>query len=60
VSVLAVDKSLLSAKVSALKSAVSQKDTDISLLDSRASYLKSALDDWYVFNYTHLLPLKTS
>ncbi|GJW31489.1 hypothetical protein Tco_0051521 [Tanacetum coccineum] len=43
--VLAADKSLLSAEVSALKSAISQKDTDISLLDSRASYLKSALDD---------------
>ncbi|GKC88662.1 hypothetical protein Tco_1149311 [Tanacetum coccineum] len=36
VSVLAVDKSLLSAEVSALKSTVLQKDTDISLLDSRA------------------------
>ncbi|GJZ44648.1 hypothetical protein Tco_0591903 [Tanacetum coccineum] len=45
VSVLAADKSLLSAEVSALKSTVLQKDTDISLLDSRASYLKSALDD---------------
>ncbi|GKE92295.1 hypothetical protein Tco_1573390, partial [Tanacetum coccineum] len=45
VSVLAVNKSLLSAEVSALKSTVLQKDTDISLLDSRASYLKSALDD---------------
>ncbi|GKF51268.1 hypothetical protein Tco_0147735, partial [Tanacetum coccineum] len=45
VSVLAADKSLLSAEVSSLKSAVLQKDTDISLLDSRASYLKSALDD---------------
>ncbi|GKB27959.1 hypothetical protein Tco_0867360, partial [Tanacetum coccineum] len=32
-------------EVSALKSAISHKDTDISLLDSRASYLKSALDD---------------
>ncbi|GJQ93092.1 hypothetical protein Tco_0004231 [Tanacetum coccineum] len=42
---LAADKSLLSAEVSALKNVVSQKDTDISLLDSRASYLKSALDD---------------
>ncbi|GJR92317.1 hypothetical protein Tco_0264491 [Tanacetum coccineum] len=45
VSVLAADKSLLSAKVSSLKSAVLQKDTDISLLDSRTSYLKFALDD---------------
>ncbi|GKD59416.1 hypothetical protein Tco_1296925 [Tanacetum coccineum] len=35
VSVLAADKSLLSAEVSALKSVVLQKDTDISLLDSR-------------------------
>ncbi|GJX57364.1 hypothetical protein Tco_0287261 [Tanacetum coccineum] len=34
VSVLTTDKSFLSAEVSALKSAVSQKDTDISLLDS--------------------------
>ncbi|GJZ96365.1 hypothetical protein Tco_0668699 [Tanacetum coccineum] len=44
---LAADKSLLSSEVvsSSLKSAVLQKDTDISLLDSRASYLKSALDD---------------
>ncbi|GJR79686.1 hypothetical protein Tco_0150471, partial [Tanacetum coccineum] len=45
VSVLAADKSLLSEEVSILKNAVLQKDTDISLLDSRASYLKSALDD---------------
>ncbi|GKF12652.1 hypothetical protein Tco_0050578, partial [Tanacetum coccineum] len=37
VSVLAAYKSFLSVEVSALKSAVSQKDTDISLLDSRAS-----------------------
>ncbi|GJV02755.1 hypothetical protein Tco_1336324 [Tanacetum coccineum] len=36
VSVLAADKSLLSAEVSALKNVVSPKDTDISLLDSRA------------------------
>ncbi|GKC73411.1 hypothetical protein Tco_1119294, partial [Tanacetum coccineum] len=43
--VLSAEKSFLSAEVSALKSAVSQKDTDISLLDSRAMYLKSALDD---------------
>ncbi|GJU42474.1 hypothetical protein Tco_1195431 [Tanacetum coccineum] len=45
VSVLAADKSSLSAEVSALKSDVSQKDTVISLLDSRASHLKSSLDD---------------
>ncbi|GJU51959.1 hypothetical protein Tco_1221514 [Tanacetum coccineum] len=43
--VLIAEKSFLSAEVSALKSTVSQKDTDISLLDSRATYLKSALDD---------------
>ncbi|GJR46046.1 hypothetical protein Tco_1314149 [Tanacetum coccineum] len=30
---------------SLMKSAVSQKESDISLLDSRATYLKSALDD---------------
>ncbi|GKB98196.1 hypothetical protein Tco_0984333, partial [Tanacetum coccineum] len=40
-----MQKSLLSAEVSALKSVVSQKETDIFLLDFRASYLKSALDD---------------
>ncbi|GJR66942.1 hypothetical protein Tco_0013007 [Tanacetum coccineum] len=45
VSVLAADKSFLSAEVSALKNVVSQKDTYIFLLDSRALYLKSALDD---------------
>ncbi|GJY12301.1 hypothetical protein Tco_0381610, partial [Tanacetum coccineum] len=45
VSVLAAKKSSLSAKVLALKSDVSQKDTVISLLDSRASHLKSSLDD---------------
>ncbi|GJV05769.1 hypothetical protein Tco_1343425, partial [Tanacetum coccineum] len=45
VSVLAAEKSSLSAEVSALKSDVSQKDTVISLLDSRASHLKSSLDD---------------
>ncbi|GJZ49386.1 hypothetical protein Tco_0603576 [Tanacetum coccineum] len=45
VSVLSADKSSLSAEVSALKSDVSQKDTVISLLDSRASHLKSSLDD---------------
>ncbi|GJT76327.1 hypothetical protein Tco_1043052 [Tanacetum coccineum] len=35
--VLTAEKSFLSAEVSALKSAISQKDTDISLLDSRAT-----------------------
>ncbi|GJX14331.1 hypothetical protein Tco_0206089 [Tanacetum coccineum] len=37
--------SALIGEVSVLKSTVAQKDTDISLLDSRATYLKSALDD---------------
>ncbi|GKF43999.1 hypothetical protein Tco_0130551, partial [Tanacetum coccineum] len=37
--------SALATEVSALKSTISQKDTDISLLDSRATYLKYALDD---------------
>ncbi|GJU84973.1 hypothetical protein Tco_1292519, partial [Tanacetum coccineum] len=37
--------SALIGEVSVLKSTVAQKDTDISLLDSRAIYLKSALDD---------------
>ncbi|GJX43356.1 hypothetical protein Tco_0260032, partial [Tanacetum coccineum] len=37
--------SALTGEVSILKSTVAQKDTDISLLDSRATYLKSALDD---------------
>ncbi|GKE49261.1 hypothetical protein Tco_1480519 [Tanacetum coccineum] len=37
--------SALTTEVSALKSTITQKDTDISLLDSRATYLKSALDD---------------
>ncbi|GKE15306.1 hypothetical protein Tco_1422883 [Tanacetum coccineum] len=37
--------SALTREVSALKSTIAQKDTDISLLDSRATYLKSALDD---------------
>ncbi|GJV01427.1 hypothetical protein Tco_1334996 [Tanacetum coccineum] len=45
VSVMNAEKSSLSAEVLVLKSAVSQKETDISLLDSRATYLKSALDD---------------
>ncbi|GJQ94085.1 hypothetical protein Tco_0005224 [Tanacetum coccineum] len=38
--------SALTGEVSALKSTIAQKDTDISLLDSRATYLKSALDDF--------------
>ncbi|GJT40046.1 hypothetical protein Tco_0939911 [Tanacetum coccineum] len=37
--------SALTGEVSALKSTITQKDTDISLLDSRVTYLKSALDD---------------
>ncbi|GKC42425.1 hypothetical protein Tco_1060147 [Tanacetum coccineum] len=37
--------SVLTAEVLALKITIAQKDTDISLLDSRATYLKSALDD---------------
>ncbi|GKC06231.1 hypothetical protein Tco_0997841 [Tanacetum coccineum] len=37
--------STLTGEVSALKSTIAQKDTGISLLDSRATYLKSALDD---------------
>ncbi|GKE57770.1 hypothetical protein Tco_1496955 [Tanacetum coccineum] len=37
--------SALTGEVSALKSTIAQKDIDISLLDSRATYLKSALDD---------------
>ncbi|GJR04866.1 hypothetical protein Tco_0527850 [Tanacetum coccineum] len=37
--------SVLTAEVSALKITIAQKDTDISLLDSRATHLKSALDD---------------
>ncbi|GKA36581.1 gypsy type transposase [Tanacetum coccineum] len=45
VSVLTAEKSSLSAEMSTLKSVVSQKETDISLLDSRATYLKSCLDD---------------
>ncbi|GJT98337.1 hypothetical protein Tco_1093855, partial [Tanacetum coccineum] len=35
----------LTREVSVLKSTIAQKDADISLLDSRATYLKSALDD---------------
>ncbi|GKG20747.1 hypothetical protein Tco_0380548, partial [Tanacetum coccineum] len=45
VSGLSAEKSSLGAELSALKSVVSQKETDISLLDSRATYLKSCLDD---------------
>ncbi|GKA40312.1 putative reverse transcriptase domain-containing protein [Tanacetum coccineum] len=37
--------SALTGEVLVLKSTITQKDTDISLLDSRATYLKSALDD---------------
>ncbi|GKE25353.1 hypothetical protein Tco_1436865, partial [Tanacetum coccineum] len=37
--------SVLTAEVSALKITIAQKDTDITLLDSRATHLKSALDD---------------
>ncbi|GKE17465.1 hypothetical protein Tco_1425042 [Tanacetum coccineum] len=37
--------SALTGEVSVLKSTIAQKDTDISLLDSRATYLNSALDD---------------
>ncbi|GKF86149.1 hypothetical protein Tco_0253976, partial [Tanacetum coccineum] len=37
--------SALTGEVSVLKSIIAQKDTDISLLDSHATYLKSALVD---------------
>ncbi|GJU16759.1 hypothetical protein Tco_1144725 [Tanacetum coccineum] len=37
--------SVLTGEVSALKITIAQKDTDISLLDSRATHLKSALYD---------------
>ncbi|GKA57670.1 hypothetical protein Tco_0756858 [Tanacetum coccineum] len=37
--------STLTGEVPVLKSTIAQKDTDISLLDSRATYLKFALDD---------------
>ncbi|GKC86527.1 hypothetical protein Tco_1147176 [Tanacetum coccineum] len=37
--------SILTAKVSALKITIAHKDTNISLLDSRATHLKSTLDD---------------
>ncbi|GKB62075.1 hypothetical protein Tco_0918261, partial [Tanacetum coccineum] len=36
---------VLTAEVSALKITIAQKDTDITLLDSRATHLKSALDN---------------
>ncbi|GKD78275.1 hypothetical protein Tco_1340896 [Tanacetum coccineum] len=45
VSGLSAEKSSLGAEVSTLKIVVSQKETDISLLDSRATYLKSFLED---------------
>ncbi|GKD36790.1 hypothetical protein Tco_1256997 [Tanacetum coccineum] len=45
VSALTGEVSALTGEVSALKSTIAQKDTDISLLDFRATYLKSALDD---------------
>ncbi|GJR21356.1 hypothetical protein Tco_0969883 [Tanacetum coccineum] len=45
VSSLSEEKSALTAKVSALKIIVTQKDHDISLLNSRATSLASTLDD---------------
>ncbi|GKE48378.1 hypothetical protein Tco_1479636, partial [Tanacetum coccineum] len=39
------EKSTLTAEVSALKVTITQKDNDISLLDSRATHLASSLDD---------------
>ncbi|GJR42445.1 hypothetical protein Tco_1310548 [Tanacetum coccineum] len=45
VSSLSGEKSTLAAEVSALKVTISQKDHDISLLDSRATHLASTLDD---------------
>ncbi|GJY06888.1 hypothetical protein Tco_0373942 [Tanacetum coccineum] len=45
VSSLSGEKSTLTAKVSALKVTITQKDNDISLLDSRATHLASSLDD---------------
>ncbi|GKF97228.1 hypothetical protein Tco_0293049, partial [Tanacetum coccineum] len=41
---LTAEKLSLDAEVSALKITVAQKEIDISRLDSRATYLKSALD----------------
>ncbi|GKA78380.1 hypothetical protein Tco_0784917 [Tanacetum coccineum] len=43
----------LTGEVSVLKSTITQKDTDISLLDSRATYLKFALDRF--LGHTHCL-----
>ncbi|GJY27640.1 hypothetical protein Tco_0403407 [Tanacetum coccineum] len=45
VSLLSEEKSALTAKVSALNVTITQKDHDISLLDSRATHLASSLDD---------------
>ncbi|GJR74417.1 hypothetical protein Tco_0086782 [Tanacetum coccineum] len=45
VSSLSGEKSTLTAEVSALKVTITQKDNDISLLDSRATHLASSLDD---------------
>ncbi|GKE42791.1 hypothetical protein Tco_1470075 [Tanacetum coccineum] len=45
VSSLSREKSALTAEVSALKFTITQKDHDISLLDSRATHLESALND---------------
>ncbi|GKD44574.1 hypothetical protein Tco_1269219, partial [Tanacetum coccineum] len=42
---LSGEKSALTAEVSALKVTISQKDHDISLLDSRATHLTSTMDD---------------
>ncbi|GJY83049.1 hypothetical protein Tco_0496425 [Tanacetum coccineum] len=45
VSSLSEEKATLTAEVSALKVTLTQKDHDISLLDSRATHLESALND---------------
>ncbi|GJU74890.1 hypothetical protein Tco_1266295 [Tanacetum coccineum] len=45
VSLLSEEKSALTAEVSALNVTITQKDHDISLLDSRATHLASSLDD---------------
>ncbi|GJW47916.1 hypothetical protein Tco_0079562 [Tanacetum coccineum] len=45
VSLLSGEKSALTTEVSALKVTITQKDHDISLLDSRATHLESALND---------------
>ncbi|GJY20606.1 hypothetical protein Tco_0393172 [Tanacetum coccineum] len=45
VSSLSGEKSALTAEVSALKVTITQKDHDISLLDSRATHLASTLND---------------